>query len=67
MLKPLNFEPRTLNLNYAKRFTFNFLLSTFNCRSESTPPGLHLVWGIIPPGRYPGYWMVTPPVSGIAK
>ena len=32
---------------------------------KSTPPGLYLLWGVIFPGRYPGYWMMTPPVSGI--
>ncbi len=47
-------EPWTLNLNYAKHLIFSFLLSTFTCRSESTPPGLHLVWGAIFPGAVPG-------------
>jgi|ADurb_H2B_03_Slu_FD_contig_91_362039_length_883_multi_3_in_0_out_0_1 hypothetical protein len=28
---------------------------------------LYLLWGAIFPGRYPGYWMVMPPVSEITQ
>jgi hypothetical protein len=49
MLKPLNFEPRTLNLKYAKRFTFNFHLQ-IGVNPSRVAPGM----GHHSPGAVPG-------------